>query len=618
MLTKQFRYSRLFQNRRNQWIAGFGMFLSVSAALSLSSTDAIAQVVTPCPDVNLAIPGTDGAQIFLADDAAVKIEYCGGSAGFTSDLFLAPDTTTVIATGHVTPNGTIVDLGVHMQGSELMFILHVRDTNETYFMGPASRNPDNLPHARVNQTLNDPLASEYVVGFEDILGGGDHDFNDFVFIVRIESINDNCTGVPNPDQNDGDSDGVGDACDNCPTMPNPDQFDTDGDGHGDVCDNCPTMPNPDQADADGDGTGDVCDGGGSVAGEPHVVTWDGLWYDFQAIGDFVLATNGNDVMVQSRMVPWLHDTRFTINMAAAMKVGTHKVAFYADRSDHLWVDDAPLAMGCAATEACNTTHDLSGGGQIRHLKAISWDDAYQVILPNRRGELLVSVNQGEGLHVFFNRWITSDVSGLLGTRNANIDDDIRLRTGVTLPQPPDVNTFYNVFAESWRVQPGESLLDSTSSAPVASTPSSDAAGRVMTLADLRNDEVVFGQKACAGRGIVNPILAEGCAFDVGMAGDENMAGIFERMPRPVAKLQFAQSGSSQTTAPASNTESPNAAGINNDLAASPDSASGASCTMASPGTSNSFWPALLGIALSVLGLRRPARRRANQGQKSRT
>ena len=86
------------------------------------------------------------------------------------------------------------------------------------------------------------------------------------------------------DDEDDDDDGILDGQDNCPLIPNPEQEDTDGDGAGDACDtdddndgipdtedNCPLVANPGQEDSDNDGIGDVCDTDSDNDGVPNDV-----------------------------------------------------------------------------------------------------------------------------------------------------------------------------------------------------------------------------------------------------------------------------------------------------------------------------------------------------------
>jgi hypothetical protein len=233
----------------------FTLLVVGTAAIAIQG-DVRAQLPTPspqCVNPGSAIPG---ATIVLTQTSEVSVEFCGGTADLTSQLWLQ-NPEIQIATGNVTPAGTVVNLGVKLIGEELVFFIFVEGSGNFFFSGDGSRNSDGLTHAAV-ASLGGGV---YWVGFEDQLGGGDNDFDDITFVVRLT-----------PSVQDQDEDGIADDDDNCPTVPNPNQSDNDGDGVGDACDpdddndgvfdafdNCPLTANADQDDDDGDGIGNACD-----------------------------------------------------------------------------------------------------------------------------------------------------------------------------------------------------------------------------------------------------------------------------------------------------------------------------------------------------------------------
>jgi len=65
-------------------------------------------------------------------------------------------------------------------GDELIFGIRVINTGQTYLMGAGARNLDRVVHARVESQR----AGSIVVGFEDLYGGGDRDYNDLRFLFQ--------------------------------------------------------------------------------------------------------------------------------------------------------------------------------------------------------------------------------------------------------------------------------------------------------------------------------------------------------------------------------------------------------------------------------------------------
>ena len=80
--------------------------------------------------------------------------------------------------------GTSVNLGSFAAGTELIFKLLVRQTGDAFYTGPDKRNLDGLVHSLIQGTTG-----QLLVGFEDLLGGGDFDYNDLVFaLTNVDAI----------------------------------------------------------------------------------------------------------------------------------------------------------------------------------------------------------------------------------------------------------------------------------------------------------------------------------------------------------------------------------------------------------------------------------------------
>lgn len=145
----------------------------VAGALAFSASASAAPVI--------------GAQLFWAG-GNVTITVMESTAGFTSKLNLYnPDSSTTFIAFNA-PNGNAIgtvktllaaDLDlIYDIGDELVFGIEVPDSFTSIFrLGPGSRNADGLQHGAIDSLGG----GAFVVGFEDLRGGGDLDYDDNLF-----------------------------------------------------------------------------------------------------------------------------------------------------------------------------------------------------------------------------------------------------------------------------------------------------------------------------------------------------------------------------------------------------------------------------------------------------
>lgn len=256
-----------------------------------------------------------------------------------------------------------------------------------------------------------------------------------------------------------------------------------------------------------------CSGAVSV-GDTHLTTFDGLYYDFQASGDFVLAQDGTDFVVQTRQVSgaptW---PNASVNKAVAIQVGKTRVALYIEPV-RLVIDGTPANLEDGKTIQRPTGVQIRRQGNVYLISSRSGNSVSAAL---NSGWIDVNVRLVVGNH--------DKVNGLLGNPYGNGKELVTSR-GVVLKEPVSFQDLYHTYADSWRVQPGRSLFGNTRAAMVA-IPS-----QLFHASDLNQQAADVALANCKAEGIANADLLDSCALDTVVLQDKTAARAFVN-PLPI-------------------------------------------------------------------------------------
>jgi hypothetical protein len=260
-------------------------------------------------------------------------------------------------------------------------------------------------------------------------------------------------------------------------------------------------------------------------GDPHLVSLDGLGYDMQAVGEFVLlrSTAGNPFEVQVRT--GAVNAFASEILSTAITIGDSVIEL---NDGGLLVDGVGTVIDPAAGFL------VVGDGQVVLGEANGYT-TYTIFIPGGDAAVIVTdFGDRYDVNVSVNPDRAGQFEGLLGNFDGNLTNDFALRDGTILPQPIDFETFYGEYVNDWRISNEESLFfygegEDTSTFTDLAFPAA-----VVNLDDFPADVVAAAMAAAAAKGITDPGLVEAAVLDFLLTGDETFLDGAAAGPEPEA------------------------------------------------------------------------------------
>jgi hypothetical protein len=261
----------------------------------------------------------------------------------------------------------------------------------------------------------------------------------------------------------------------------------------------------------------TCAGAVSV-GDTHITTFDGLYYDFQASGEYLLAQDGPDFIVQARQASgaptW---PNAAVNKAIATKMGATRVAVYIEPT-RLVIDGAATNLADGKSILLPTGVQVTRQANVYTISSESGDQVQTTL-----NSTWINVSVGLG---FTPR---PQVSGLLGNPLGN-GHELLTSNGVVLTEPVLFRDLYQTYATSWRVPPRESLFGKE-------TIKFGIPAKPFYSTGLTATQAARARAICQAAGVKGATFLDSCMIDTAVLNDEKAAKVFVHLPVPIHVIQ---------------------------------------------------------------------------------
>ncbi|HYK30418.1 MAG TPA: hypothetical protein VEV63_00600 [Streptosporangiaceae bacterium] len=263
-------------------------------------------------------------------------------------------------------------------------------------------------------------------------------------------------------------------------------------------------------------------------GDTHLTTFRSLLYDFQAAGDYELATTGPRFVVEARQVSgaptW---PNAAVNQAIATHIGKNNVAICpgkpvvgAPPSGRLVVNKRTVNLLSGHMLSLHGGGTVSLDGNVYLIRGVNGDSVQAVINSGHPNWIDVSVGVG--------RW-PETVRGLLANARNN-PLALESRGGTILTAPFHFTRFYHVYGDSWRVPARQSLLGVCGGKLITSDPRN-----LMYPGNINPKLAAQARSVCLQLGVSDASLAvlDACTVDVAVLGTKQAALAYVGVPAKV-------------------------------------------------------------------------------------